>query len=208
MKTITIASQKGGSGKTTLVSHLAVEAERVGGVTWVIDTDQQATLSLWHDRRKLENPQRAEIPFHRLEAGLRVLAKRGVEYCLIDTAPTVSDQNSALFKLADLVLIPVRPSPADLWSVAETVKQVKASNKPFLFVISQAKSRASITAQSVAALSQYGRVAQSFIADRVVYAAAMTSGETAPELEPKGAAAKEIAALWTEIKSYFHEKLN
>jgi chromosome partitioning protein len=51
-------------------------------------------------------------------------------------------------------------------------------------------------------------VAQSFIADRVVYAAAMTSGETAPELEPKGAAAKEIAALWTEIKSYFHEKLN
>jgi chromosome partitioning protein len=88
------------------------------------------------------------------------------------------------------------------------VKQVKASNKPFLFVISQAKSRASITAQSVAALSQYGRVAQSFIADRVVYAAAMTSGETAPELEPKGAAAKEIAALWTEIKSCFHEKLN
>jgi len=150
-----------------------------------------------------------EVVHFRFElAGLKALAKRGVEYCLIDTAPTVSDQNSVLLKLADLVLIPVRPSPADLWSVAETVKQVKASNKPFLFVISQAKSRASITAQSVAALSQYGRVAQSFIADRVVYAAAMTSGETAPELEPKGAAAKEIAALWTEIKSYFHEKLN
>ena len=64
------------------------------------------------------------------------------------------------FDLADLILIPVRPSPANLWVVSETVAQVKAAGKPFLFVITQAKPQASITAQSIAALSQYGRVAR------------------------------------------------
>jgi chromosome partitioning protein len=106
-----------------------------------------------------------------------------------------------------LVLIPVRPSPSDLWAVAETVAQVKAAEKPFLFVITQAKAQATITAQAVAALSQHGRVAQAFIADRVAYAAAMTGGNTAPELMQKGHAASEIEALWLEIKSCFTENM-
>jgi cellulose biosynthesis protein BcsQ len=107
--------------------------------------------------------------------------------------------------LADLVLIPVRPSPADLWAVSETVAQVQSVGKPFLFVITQAKPQASITAQSIAALSQYGRVAQSFIGDRVPSATAMTGGQTAPELAAKSPAAKEIATLWIEVKSCFNE---
>ena len=65
----------------------------------------------------------------------------------------------------------------------------------------QAKQQASITAQAVAALSQHGRVAQAFVADRVAYAAAMTGGNTAPEVAAKGHAAEEIAALWHELKS-------
>jgi chromosome partitioning protein len=206
MKTILIASQKGGSGKTTLVSHLSVEPERSRDTpVWLIDTDKQATLSLWHERREAETPQRADVPFTRLAAGLATLADRGAAYCLIDTAPTIDDRNASLIDLADLVLIPVRPSPADLWAVSETVAQVQNVGKPFLFVITQAKPQASITAQSIAALSQYGRVAQSFIGDRVPYATAMTGGQTAPELAAKSPAAKEIAALWIEVKSCFNE---
>jgi chromosome partitioning protein len=208
MKTILVTSQKGGSGKTTLTAHLAVEAERSGDTpVWLIDTDKQATLSLWHERRQQETPQRADVPFTRIDSGLATLAERGATYCFIDTAPTISDQNVSLIILADLVLIPVRPSPADLWAVSETVAQVKAVGKPFLFVITQAKMQASITAQTVAALSQYGRVAQAFIADRVPYAAAMTGGQTAPELDAKSLAAKETAALWLDVKSCFHEKM-
>src|SRR5271167_597559 len=132
MKTIVITSQKGGSGKTTLAAHLAVEAERVGDApAWLIDTDKQATLSLWHERREHDTPQRAEVSFGRLAAGLT--------------------------SLADRVLIPVRPSPADLWAVSETVALVKDAGKPFLFVITQAKAQASITAQTIAALSEHGR---------------------------------------------------
>jgi chromosome partitioning protein len=84
---------------------------------------------------------------------------------------------------------------------------VKGAGKRFLFVITQAKSQATITAQAVAALSEHGRVARSFIADRVGYAAAMTGGNTAPEISPKGPVAEEVSALWVELKSCFHEKL-
>ncbi len=207
MKTIVIASQKGGSGKTMLAAHLAVEAERAGDTAWLIDTDRQATLSLWHERRKADTPQRLDVPFARIADGLATLAAKDAAYCFIDTAPTISDQNTALLDLADLVLIPVRPSPSDLWAVAETVEQVKDAGKPFVFVITQAKHQASITAQAVAALSQHGRVAQAFVADRVAYAAAMTGGNTAPEVAAKGHAAEEIAALWHELKSLFHESM-
>jgi len=204
MKTILLASQKGGSGKTTLAAHLAVEAERAGDKpAWLIDTDRQATLSTWHHRRAADTPQRLETPFARIREGLQQLGRDQAAFCFIDTAPTISDQTTALLEFADLILIPVRPSPADLWAVAETVELVKEAGKPFLFVITQAKSQASITAQAAAVLSQHGRVAQSFINDRVAYAAAMTGGDTAPETT-KGPAAAEIAALWHEIKEYFH----
>jgi chromosome partitioning protein len=208
MKTIVITSQKGGSGKTTIAAHLAVEAERGGdGPAWLIDTDKQATLSLWHERRERDTPQRADVPFARLAGGVANLAERGAVYCFIDTPPTISDQSTRVLALADLVLIPVRPSPADLWAVSETVTLVKDAGKPFVFVITQAKAQASITAQTIAALSAHGRVAQSFIADRVPYAVAMTDGRTAPELAPNSPAAQEVAALWRDLKSCFNEKM-
>jgi chromosome partitioning protein len=147
------------------------------------------------------------MPFTRLGEGLTNMAAMGAAYCFIDTAPTISDQSAVLITLADLVLIPVRPSPADLWAVAETVALVKEAGKPFLFVITQAKAQATITAQTVAALSQHGRVAQTFIADRVPYAGAMTGGRTAPELLTKGPAAEEISGLWQDVKSCFHENI-
>jgi len=209
LKTVVISSQKGGSGKTTLAAHLAVEAERVGdGPVWLIDTDKQGTLSRWHERRDDERPQRAELPFTRLAAGLAALAERGATYCFIDTPPTISDQRASVAGLADLVLIPVRPSPADLWAVAQTVALTKQAGKRLLFVITQAKPNATITAQTIAALSEHGRVAQAFVADRVPYAMAMTGGRTAPELSPRGPAAAEIAGLWRDMKSCFPEIMN
>lgn len=206
MKTILITSQKGGSGKTMLTAHLAVEAQRAGNSpAWMIDTDKQGTLTRWHQRRVPETPQMAEVRLDRIAAGLATLTAQKAAYCFIDTAPTISDQTAALIRLADFVVIPVRPSPSDLWSVTETVQLVKEAGKPFLFVITQAKPQASITAQAIAALSEHGRVARSFIADRVGYASAMTGGSTAPEITPKGPVATEIKALWQELLSCFPE---
>lgn len=209
MKTIVITSQKGGSGKSTLAAHLAVEAERSGdGPAWLVDTDKQGTLSRWHDRREAETPQRAAVEFRQLAGGLRALDERhGAAWCFIDTAPAITDQTAEIITLADLVLIPVQPSPADLWAVAETIELLKKAGKPFLFVISKAKPQAGITAQTIAALSHHGRVAPTFIVDRVAYATAFTGGNAAPELAPKGPAAAEVAALWQNVKSCFHESI-
>lgn len=208
MQTIIINSQKGGSGKTTLCAHLAVEAERAqDGPVFLIDTDPQGTLSTWHEHREAETPQRAEVPLAQLGAGLGLLRGRKASYCFIDTAPTRTDENSALFRLADLVLVPIRPSPSDLWAAAATVAILKDAGIPFLFILTQAKANASITAQAAAALSHYGPVAETFIADRVPYAAAMTNGRTAIELVPKGPAAVETAALWKNIKACLHANM-
>ncbi len=208
MQTIVVNSQKGGSGKTTLTAALAVEAERVNdGPAWLIDTDKQGTLSLWHERREAETPQRADVEFSELGRGLELMEKKGAAYCFIDTAPTRTDENRVVLALADLVIIPVRPSPSDLWSVAETVKVVQELGKPFVFVLTQAKANASLTAQAAAALSRHGRVAEAFIQDRVPYAAAMTDGRTAPELATKSAPAVEIAALWKDIKACLHASM-
>lgn len=205
MRTIVINSQKGGSGKTTLCAHLAVEAERAGdGPVYVIDTDPQGTLSTWHEKREAETPQRVEVPLDGLQAGLKVLAQRKAAYCFIDTAPTRTDENVSLFRMADLVLVPIRPSPSDLWAAAATVALLKEANIPFLFLLTQAKANASITGQAAAVLSHHGPVAETFIADRVPYAAAMTDGRTAVELAPKGPAAIETAALWKNIKACLH----
>ncbi len=208
MQTIVINSQKGGSGKTTLCAHLAVQAERAGdGPVFVIDTDPQGTLSTWHEKREAEAPQRAEVALADIAGGLQQLRQHKTAYCFIDTAPTRTDENVALFRLADLVLVPIRPSPSDLWAAAATVSLLKEADIPFLFVLTQAKGNASITGQAAAALSHHGPVAETFIADRVPYAAAMTDGRTALELTSKGPAALETAALWKHIKACLHANM-
>lgn len=208
MKTIVVNSQKGGSGKTTLCAHLAVEAERAGdGPVYLIDTDPQGTLSTWHEKREAELPRRVEVSLPELASGLELLRQRQAALCFIDTAPTRTDENAALLRLADLVLVPIRPSPSDLWAASATVALLKEAAIPFLFVLTQAKANASITAQAAAALSHHGAVAETFIVDRVPYAVALTNGLTAPEITPKGQAASETAALWKNIKACLHAKL-
>ena len=209
MQTIVVNSQKGGSGKTTLCAHLSVQVERAGdGPAYLIDTDSQGTLSTWHEHRAAQAPQRVEVSPGAVGDTLFLLEQRLARFCFVDTAPTRTDDNVALFRLADLVLVPVRPSPSDLWAASATVALLKHAGVPFLFVLTQAKSNAKITAQAAAALSHHGRVAETLVADRVAYAAAMTDGRTAVELMPKGPAAMETSALWANIKACLHGEMN
>jgi chromosome partitioning protein len=208
MQTIVVNSQKGGSGKTSLCAHLSVEAERAGnGPVYLIDTDPQGTLSMWHEGRAAETPHRVEIDLSELAPALDTLAQRGAALCFIDTAPNRGDDNAELFRLADLVLVPVRPSPSDLWAVSATVALLKRAGTPFLFVVNQATVNANITAQAIASLSHHGPVAETIVGARVHYAAAMTDGHTAPELASKGPAAHEMAALWRNIKTCLHASM-
>ena len=231
MEIVVTTSQKGGSGKTTVTAHLAVAAERVGhGPSVVIDTDPQQTLATWWKVREAEAPKLAPISLRELPDKLAVLAQMGFTYCFIDTPPALTEQNRQVLGLADLILIPTRPSPNDLWSLGATldlVKQagtplppndlwslgatldlVKQAGTPFVFVLTQAKGNAQITVQTLAALSEHGQVLQSVIHDRVDYAASMTDGRTALEIRPSGPAAAEVAALWGFTRVHLEELAN
>lgn len=206
MKTVVITSQKGGSGKTTLTAHLSVAAENASdGPAVVIDTDPQQTLATWWKVREADKPQLAPMSLRELPDKLVALDKAGFAYCFIDTPPALTEQNRQVLKLADLILIPTRPSPNDLWSLGATLDLVKQSSTPFVFVLTQAKANARITIQTMAALSQHGQVFPSVIHDRVDYASAMTDGRTAQEISLTGPGAAETAELWSLTKKRLGE---
>lgn len=205
MRTIVFASQKGGSGKTTLAAHVAVAAElaRRGPVA-LGDTDPQGSLSTWWNRRQAPTPVFAGLLVRELRAQLATLATDGAALCIIDTPPAVTTINRDVIAAADLVVIPTRASPHDLDALASTIEICRAADVPFAFVVNGAKPAATITHQALEILRQHGPVAPQIVADRVAYAAAMVDGRTAPELAPHGKAAAEIASLTRFVLSRFN----
>lgn len=206
MKTIVLANQKGGVGKTTLTAHLAVAAERAGdGAGVLIDTDPQASLSGWWNSRKKETPVLAPISPQELSGKLEALGQAGYAYAFLDTPPAITESIRAVVAQADFILIPIRPSPHDLRAVGRTVDLALAARRPFAFVVTQAKPNSRLTVQAMAALSEHGVVAPAIVHDRVDYAASMIDGRTVLEVDPKGRSAAEVIALWAFVKTRMHE---
>ena len=196
MKIVVFAARKGGSGKTTLAAHVAVQAGAAGnGPVTLIDTDPQQSLTAWWNDRKAESPRLLELALGRLPAELgKVRAAPG--FVIIDTPPLDSAVIASVIDVADLVVIPVKPSPHDLRGVGVTVEICRKGGRPFVFAVTQAIQRATLTQQALLILSQFGPVATSIIYNRVDYAGAMTDGRTVQEIDPKGKASGEIAELW------------
>ena len=199
MHVVVLASRKGGAGKTTLSSHLAVEAERAGaGRVALADTDPQGGLAAWYNARAAQTPLFVDVS-QGLPAAIEACRRGGIDILFVDTPPSVTETIAAVVAHADLVVVPVRPSPNDLRAVGGTVSLVGRARKPLVFVCNQVTPRARITAEAAIALSQHGTVAPSMIASRVDFATSMTDGRTAVELDPSSKSAAEIAALWTYL---------
>ena len=198
-RVIVVASRKGGAGKTTIATHLAVEAERAGaGPVGVIDTDSMLGLSRWWDARAASSPALARAEPD-IATAIRTLQAAGCQLVIVDTPPQVSGDISTVIGFADLVLVPVQPSPDDLGAVGVTVEMVQRHRKPMVFVLNRTKPRVRLTGEAAINLSQHGTVAPVQVSDRAAYAGAKIDGRTAPELEPDGLAAAEMAALWTYV---------
>ena len=197
MQKLVLASQKGGVGKTTLALHLAVAAQEAGaGPVVMVDVDPQGSLAAAWNLRKAEHPAMARTTISELGATLNDLRDDGFKLVVIDTPPAITGTISSVLALADLVVVPTRPSPVDLASVGATLDLIEgAGNRPFYFVINAAKPKARLSQQALSALAQHGRVATT-IFDRVDFPTAMIDGRTAGEIDPTGKAALEIAALW------------
>jgi chromosome partitioning protein len=201
MHVIVIASQKGGAGKTTLAAHLAIAAEAAGvGRTVLIDTDPQGSLSAWWNVRGSESPSLASTTIAELPEKLSSLQAAGFAVAVIDTPPAITGAIRAVVATADIVLIPTRPSPHDLRAVGSTVELIQAEEKPFFFVVTQAKANTRLTVQAIAALSAHGVVAQAIVHDRVDYAGSMIDGRTVQETDAKGRSAGEMTALWAFLQ--------
>ena len=200
MHVIVLASQKGGAGKTTLARHLAVEAERAGhGPVVLIDADPQGGLAGWWNRRVAATPVffasgLAELPQHIAQA-----RAGGFELVVIDTPPQATSLIAAVVALADLVLIPARPSPDDLDAVGRTVDIAESAHKPMVFVINGATKHARITGQAAIALSQSGTVATATLHHSVALPTSGIDGRTVGELDASSNSAREIAELWKYV---------
>jgi len=200
MQVIALTSQKGGSGKSTLAGHLGVEAARAGnGPVAVIDTDPQGSIAAWGRARAAEEPAIFTASPAQLPAMLAHLHDKGYRLVFVDTPPAVTEAIADVVGLADLVLIPTRPSPHDLRAVGATVDIVEAHGRAMIFVVNSATRGARITAEAAVALSQHGTVAPVTVHHRVDFAVSMIDGRTVMELNATSPSAREITALWAYV---------
>lgn len=200
MRVLALASQKGGSGKTTLSGHIAVQAQRSGaGPVVLIDIDPQGSLSDWWNEREAEFPAFAQTTVARLAADLATLREQGFKLAVIDTPPAITMAIQSVISVAELIVVPTRPSPHDLRAVGATVDLCERAGKPLIFVVNAATPKARITAEAAVALSQHGTVAPITLHQRTDFAASMIDGRTVMEVDPKGKSAAEVATLWTYI---------
>ena len=197
MKVLALCSQKGGVGKTTLCGHLGVEAAIKGhGPVALIDTDPQGSLASWWNEREAPEPVFAQVQIANLAEHLRLLDEAGIKLAIIDTPPAVTTMIEQVMAVADLILIPTRPSPHDLRAVGSTVEIDERAGKRMVFVVNGAAQRARITGEAAIALSQHGTVAPVTLYQRTDFASSMIDGRTVQELDPASKSAGEVAELW------------
>lgn len=201
MKTIAFITQKGGTGKTTLAASLAVAAQEAGERVFLIDLDPQASLSTWGNHREAEAPPVDKVAPGQLAAALTGLAKDGYTLAIIDTAGIDSPASSAAMTVADLSLIPARPSALDIQAARPTMTALTRLAKPFAFVLNACPPGRSPRATDAAkALSLLNVLAEPFIVLRTDHMDALALGLGVTERDPSGKAADEIRELWGWIK--------
>ena len=205
MQVISVLSQKGGVGKTTISAHLGVIAGKHGKKVVLIDADSQGSLAAWWNARNLNDPAFANLAVEDLGNFVENEKKVGAyELTIIDTPPALTEANKHIARISDLIIIPIRPSPHDLRAISRTIEIVESVQKPMIFVINCAVQRARITAEAAIALSQHGTVAPLYIHQRVDFASSMIDGRTVNEIDKTSKSAKEIEQLW----GYIIDRLN
>ena len=200
MKTVAVLSQKGGSGKTTLVLNLAVAAVRRGFEVLVADLDPQASASMWAEARKSSSP--LVVPTHppalpKLQAEAR---EQGADLLVIDTAPHSDAPAIAAAELADLVLVTCRPSVMDLRAIQNTIRLARLAEVKPHAVLTQTDPFGSLNEEARRTLIELGvDVLQTSMGRRVAYHHGLIDGRTALEFEPDGKAAAEVRELFEQI---------
>lgn len=198
MKIISVFSQKGGSGKTTICVHFAVAAVLAGQRVAILDLDPQNSALAWYKTRgEGTKPVVVSIPDSELSKAIQGAKADGFDLVLIDSPPHAAPVAARIVAAADLVIIPVRPSPIDIAALPATVQLI--GDKMAAFVLSAAPYRAPEIEETRELLKQYGRPVFGPITDRRPFFRAVTAGKSVSEFEPDGQAAAEIQALFLNV---------
>ncbi|WP_183717658.1 ParA family partition ATPase [Paraburkholderia tropica] len=206
MKVIAVLNQKGGSGKTTVATHLARALQLDGADVLLVDSDPQGSARDWAAVREDQPVTVVGIDRPTIERDLKNIARK--DFVVIDGAPQAADLAVSAIKAADAIVIPVQPSPYDIWATSDLVDLVKQrieltdGRLKAAFVVSRAIKGTRIGADITEALVGYGLpVLESRITQRVSYPGTAATGTTVLDAEPDGDAAQEIRALAAEIRS-------
>jgi chromosome partitioning protein len=204
MRVISVLSRKGGSGKSTLVAHWAAEAERQrGGRAVIFDCDPQASLVSWYRRRQAEVPLLVQSDARRLRADLDTCLEDGVGLVVIDTPPHVEAIAADVARVSDVVVIPTRAAVFDIEAIGATVEIAAQARAKTVIVINAAPPRGGAADAAQEVLRGYGYpVCPTPIVQRAILGQALIDGRVARELDPRGKAAREIAATWKWIRSF------
>lgn len=207
MKTLAILSQKGGVGKTTLATCLAVAAEADGKTAAIFDLDPQATASFWRDVREAETPAVESIQAVRLSAMLKAAEGAGAELAIIDGAAVARDVAYEAAKVADYVLIPTKAAVFDTMSMMQTIELVRQVDTPFSVVLTFVPPQGQETSD---AMAMAGKLAAAIcpvtIGNRKSYFRAQGEGLAVQEYEPDGKAAREIERLFQYTCAHLYDK--
>lgn len=203
---LTVAQQKGGSGKTTLAVHLAVAlAQHSGEPIAILDVDPQGSLGTWFEAREDRlGEDNTGLEFRTASGwGARREARslaRSHGYVIVDTPPKTDVDAKPAIDAADFVIVPVQPTPVDLWATSQTLELAAREDTPALLVLNRVPPRASLTgamAEAIAA-SGYDTLAAR-LGNRTVFASAMGQGSSVTEAAPSSKAAREVGALIDEL---------
>jgi len=200
MKVLSILSQKGGVGKTTIATCLAVAAEEDGKKTAIFDLDPQATASFWKDTREADTPAVLSIQAVRLSAMLGAAKDAGTDLVIIDGAAVARDIAYAAAEVSDFVLIPTKAAVFDIKSMMHTIEIVKQLDKPFSIIQNFVPPMGKETQEAEnAAKSINADICPIKIGNRKAYFRAQGEGLAVQEYEPIGKAANEIIQLYRYI---------
>ena len=200
MKTLAVVSQKGGAGKTTLATNLAVAAELAGQATLILDIDPQASVTAWADDRDARAPLVRPCPAQRIARALEEAAAEGIALAVIDTAPNAEGSALAAARAADLVVIPCRPALFDLHAVWSSLDIARLANVPAVAVLNAAPACGTLTREARAVLVRAGLHPMACVlGQRIAFVHSLTMGQGVCEYEPNGKAAKEVGELYPAL---------
>jgi len=201
MQTIALIAQKGGTGKTTLALSLAVAAEADGKVTLVIDLDPQASMCKWGDRREADAPAVIDAQPARLASALQRAEDAGVDLVIVDTPARVEHAAAEAARVADLVIVPCKPSIHDLETLQTTTELIRGrAHRPPVVVLNAVPAYGARCEQAAEAIRAMGvAVCPATIGQRVAFEYAAQLGQSVAEYEPDGKAASEIRHVYKLI---------